>query len=364
MRQSTANYRELFLNDIPLLDVRAQVEFQRGAFPTAENHPLLDNRQRELVGTEYKKIGQQAAISLGWELATQEVIQARLVAWQAFVKKYPEGYLYCFRGGLRSRTTQQLLRDAGIDYPLVEGGYKAMRNYLINELENLSKQIPLVVIAGHTGSGKTELIQAASRSLDLEAIARHRGSSFGRTGREQPAQIDFENQASINLLKLAQTSGRVFIEDESRLIGRCALPPSLQNAMKAAPRILVEEPIENRARRIVRDYVSDALPRFGTTEFRAVALGEDLRDSLGKIRKRLGGLRYQQLDTQLSEANQELKHSGCSEAYIPLVMALLREYYDGSYAYLMKKRENEILFRGTHAEVKSWLEEPEAYLHK
>ncbi|QFT56509.1 tRNA 2-selenouridine(34) synthase MnmH [Microbulbifer sp. THAF38] len=360
MRHNTANYRALFLNDIPLLDVRAPVEFQRGAFPCAENHPLLDDQQRELIGTKYKQQGQQAAIDLGWKLATPEVVEQRLQNWTAFIHRHPQGYLYCFRGGLRSRTTQKLLREMGSDYPLIEGGYKAMRTYLLNELDNLSQKLPLVVIAGHTGSGKTELIQGSERALDLEGIAQHRGSSFGRTGCEQPSQIDFENQVSIYLLKLSQAAGPVFIEDESRLIGRCALPPILQSAMKKAPRVLVEEPLEQRARRIVCDYVSESLPRFKATEKPAVALGEDLRNSLSKIRKRLGGLRYQMLDAQLADANRELQHSGNSEVYIPLVMTLLREYYDGSYNYLMEKRDSTILFRGSFSEVKEWLQQASA----
>ncbi|WP_299586680.1 tRNA 2-selenouridine(34) synthase MnmH [uncultured Microbulbifer sp.] len=361
MRQNTADYRALFLNDIPLMDVRAAIEFQRGAFPYAQNFPLLDDRQREIIGIEYKQKGQQAAIDLGWQLATTDVVKQRLNRWCQFIRQHPQGYLYCFRGGLRSRTTQQLLRDAGVDYPLVEGGYKAMRNYLLTELENLSQQLPMIVIAGHTGSGKTELIQGINRSLDLEAIARHRGSSFGSTDGKQPAQIDFENQLSINLLKLSQAAGPVFIEDESRLIGRCALPPLLQSAMKKAPRVLVEEPLEQRAQRIVRDYVCEALPHFGGEAISAKALGDKLRNNLNKIRKRLGGLRYQQLDAQLVEANGELERSGHHDAYIPLVINLLREYYDGSYSYLMEKRESAILFRGNYDEVKEWLEK--AVLH-
>ncbi|SHF20046.1 tRNA 2-selenouridine synthase [Microbulbifer donghaiensis] len=356
MRQNTADYRYLFLNDVPLMDARAPVEFARGAFPQAENLPLLDDRQRELVGTEYKRSGQQAAIDLGWRLATPEVRAERLAGWSDFVRRHPDGYLYCFRGGLRSRTTQQLLRAEGIDFPLVEGGYKAMRNFLLDELDKQCARLPLIVIAGHTGCGKTELVQQAARAVDLEAIARHRGSSFGRTGREQPAQIDFENRVSIDLLKLAQAAGTVFIEDESRLIGRCAVPPVLQQAMQGAPRVLVEESVEARAERIVRDYVNAALPRFaGSERGPAEALGEELRNNLGKIQKRLGGLRYRQLDEQLQHANRELAASGSADAYIPLVMALLGEYYDGTYDYLMEKREGEIVFRGSFAEVADWL---------
>ncbi|WP_346837626.1 tRNA 2-selenouridine(34) synthase MnmH [Microbulbifer sp. SAOS-129_SWC] len=358
MRQNTADYRQLFLNDTPMMDMRAPVEYARGAFPHSENLPLLDDQQRQQVGTEYKRNGQQAAIELGWRLATPEVRAQRLVTWRDFVQRHPDGYLYCFRGGLRSRTAQQMLRDEGIDYPLVEGGYKAMRAFLLEQLDRQCAELPLVVIAGHTGSGKTELIHAATRAIDLEGIAHHRGSSFGRTRRPQPAQIDFENRVSVDLLKLAQSAGQVFVEDESRLIGRCFLPPVLQQALKRAPRVLVEEPVEARAQRIVRDYVTDALEDFaGEESGPAPALGDALRRNLSRIQKRLGGLRYRQLDEQLQAANAELASGGSAEAYIPLVCTLLREYYDGTYDYLMQQREGGVLFRGSHAEVLQWLGE-------
>ncbi|MFI2812988.1 MULTISPECIES: tRNA 2-selenouridine(34) synthase MnmH [Microbulbifer] len=356
MRHNTDNYRQLFLDDIPLMDVRAPVEFARGAFPTSENHPLLDDRQREAVGTEYKQAGQQAAIDLGWTLATDEVRAERLAAWRGFIERHPNGYLYCFRGGLRSRTAQQLLREAGIDYPLVEGGYKAMRTFLIEELARQCARLSFVVLSGHTGSGKTELLQYAHRAVDLEGIARHRGSSFGRTSLPQPSQIDFENELGIELLKLGEGQGPVFLEDESRLIGRCALPVILRQGMHVAPRVLVDEPVEDRARRIVRDYVSTALTRFADAdEGPHTALGEELRTSLARLRKRLGGLRHQQLDEQLAAANAELARSGNSDGYIPVVMSLLSEYYDRAYDHTMQKHAGTVLFRGTYAEVAEWL---------
>ncbi|SDJ98320.1 tRNA 2-selenouridine(34) synthase MnmH [Microbulbifer yueqingensis] len=357
MRHNTDNYRQLFLNDVPLMDVRAPVEYARGAFPTSENCPLLDDRQRELVGTEYKRAGQQAAIELGWELATDEVRAERLAAWRDFVERHPQGYLYCFRGGLRSRTSQQLLREAGIDYPLVEGGYKAMRNFLLAELAHQCVQLSFVVVSGHTGSGKTKLLQYARRAVDLEGIACHRGSSFGRTGQPQPSQIDFENQLAVDLLKLGEEQGPVFLEDESRLIGRCALPVMLRERMHVAPRVMVEEPVEERARRIVRDYVSSALTRFADAdEGPHAALGAELRDSLARLRKRLGGERHRQLDEQLAAANDELARGGGSEAYIPVVMGLLIDYYDRAYDHTMGKSAGTVLFRGTYAEVAQWLE--------
>ncbi|WP_444926020.1 tRNA 2-selenouridine(34) synthase MnmH [Microbulbifer sp. EKSA008] len=365
MRTDTANYTDIFLNDIPLMDVRAPVEFVRGAFPSARNHPLLDNHQRELIGTEYKNKGQQAAIDLGWRLATDEVRSLCLSQWSAFIRKQPQGYLYCFRGGLRSRMTQKLLRSNNIEYPIVEGGYKAMRQFLLNELEKHCTQLPFIVVAGHTGSGKTELIQAARRYIDLEGIAKHRGSSFGRTSSSQPSQVDFENQISIDLLKLSQQTGAIAIEDESRLIGRCALPPVLQTAMKAAPRVLVEEPLETRAQRIVQNYVHEGLERFKSREKSAAeSLGEELHLNLNKISKRLGGLRYKQLNEALASANQELLRTNNSDVYIPIVVSLLREYYDGSYDHLMKKSEQKVLYRGNYNEVQQWLKESNHSLQK
>ena len=135
IRQDTENHQQLFLQDTPIMDVRAPVEFDKGAFPTSQNIPLLNDQQREAVGTCYKQKGQDAAISLGLELAIPEIREQRLTQWQQFITAHPEGYLYCFRGGLRSRTTQSWLKEQGIDYPLITGGYKAMRTYLLQQLD-------------------------------------------------------------------------------------------------------------------------------------------------------------------------------------------------------------------------------------
>lgn len=362
MRQDTADLHRLFVTDTPLMDVRSPSEFNRGAFPQAQNLPLLDDAQRHIIGIEYRRKGQQAAIQLGWELGTKAVVAERVEYWLHYIQRHPEGYLYCFRGGLRSHTSQQILRDATIHYPLVEGGYKGMRTYLLEQLAHNCAQLPLIVIAGHSGSGKTELIQRCPRALDLEQRARHRGSSFGHSGEPQPTQINFENQISIDLLKLAQQSAAVFVEDESHLIGRCALPLPLQRAMKAAPQVMLDEPLEARARRIVKDYVCAALPRFAADSDPQQALGAQLQNGLSKLQKRLGSLRYQKLDQQLRQANLELQRNGNSEAYLPLVMTLLKNYYDKAYHHLMRQRQTNILFRGNYQEVAEWINTRNAHV--
>ena len=140
---------KIFTDDIPLLDVRAEVEFAKGAFPNSINIPILDDEQRHLVGTCYKKEGPKAAFDLGVELVTP-VKEQRIRAWKTFSEANPTGYLYCFRGGSRSQISQAGLKEAGVDYPLVDGGYKRMRQFLIDELEKI-QSLPIVMIGGRTG---------------------------------------------------------------------------------------------------------------------------------------------------------------------------------------------------------------------
>ena len=104
IRQDTNDYQKIFLEDRPLMDVRAPVEFDKGAFPNSQNIPILDDLQREAIGTCYKQDGQDAAIALGLQLVIPDLREQRLEKWTQFVKVNPQGYLYCFRGGLRSRT--------------------------------------------------------------------------------------------------------------------------------------------------------------------------------------------------------------------------------------------------------------------
>ena len=125
-------------NKIPLMDVRAPVEYEKGAFNHSVNFPLMNNNERAEVGICYKKSGQEAAIVLGNALVSGHNKENRLGQWKEFTKTNPNGYLYCFRGGLRSKTVQRWLKESGVNYPLINGGYKALRQFLINEIEQLA----------------------------------------------------------------------------------------------------------------------------------------------------------------------------------------------------------------------------------
>lgn len=346
----TSDYSRLFLQDIPLMDVRAPVEFAQGAFPGAINVPLLDDRQRELIGIEYKKAGQDAAIALGNRLATPAIRTQRIADWQAFAAAHPDGVLYCFRGGLRSRTTQQWLHDSGVTLPLVQGGYKAMRRFLLDTLEQRCAVQALILISGRTGTGKTDLLLQISHAIDLEGLAHHRGSTFGYTTAPQPSQIDFENALAVGLLKHVHFSPQLplFMEDESRLIGRIALPPILQEAMKQAPVMVLDAPLHEREDRVMRDYIQAQRVEYARAygEEAAPRFADFVLCNLDRIRSRLGGERHAQLRDEWQQALVEFELSGSSEGFRPGIRRLLVEYYDPMYDYQLSRRSGRVLLRG------------------
>lgn len=357
-RPDTDDYRALFLGDVPMMDMRAPAEFARGAFPNAYSLPLMSDDERAQVGTCYKQRGQAAAIELGQQLVSGEVRAQRMAAWLDFAHRHPEGYLYCFRGGLRSATVQQWLAEAGVDYPRVRGGYKAMRNFLLRQLEDVPPKADLRLISGRTGTGKTRVIHALDRSVDLEGRARHRGSAFGQLPGGQPSQIDFENAVAIDLLKWSEKEkGPLYFEDEGHMIGSLHLPLSFREPMAGAPMAVVEETLAERVTVVLEDYILDLGQRYiehygedeGRQRHRAA-----LADSLQRIQRRLGGVRYKELSAILEAAFDQQWRSGDVSAHRDWISSLLADYYDPMYDYQLGKRGGSVLFRGTRADVIAW----------
>ncbi len=356
-RPDTDDYRAIFLADAPMMDMRAPVEFAQGAFPSACSLPLMSDDERARVGTCYKEHGQQAAIALGHELVSGGVKAQRLAAWADFARNHPDGYLYCFRGGLRSQTVQQWLRDEGVDYPLVKGGYKAMRRFLIDELEHSIARAEFVLVGGKTGTGKTRVIASVPRSVDLEGLANHRGSTFGRMATPQPSQIDFENSLSIALLKMLDASAEpVFLEDEGRLVGRLYLPESLRARMKSAPLVVLEQSLAERVDVVLDDYIVDLGRRFhGLYGGEGPARhAERMQEDLAKIRKRLGGERHQRVSAMMAGAFAEQVLSGDMAGHREWIAFLLEHYYDPMYEYQLQQRDGRVLFRGDREAVINW----------
>ncbi len=353
-RQDTDNYRELFLSAASLLDLRAPTEFDQGAFPGAISEPLMSDDERAQVGTSYKQHGQQAAIDLGHQLVSGELRERRLARWLDFARRHPNGYIYCFRGGLRSQTVQAWLREAGIDYPLVVGGYKAMRRFLLEELPRSVAGIQPMLIAGRTGTGKTRVIRALGNAIDLEGLARHRGSAFGHLVEPQPSQIDFENVLSVTMMRhLVEAGPRIFLEDEGRLIGRVSLPDALRDAMACAPMLVVEESMDSRIEAVIEDYVIDLGRRYAAREAEEGPMAHCTRllGDLDRIRKRLGGERHQRVTRLLQAAFHQQWSDGSLDGHRAWIKVLLADYYDPMYEYQLGKRRGDVLFSGSREAV-------------
>lgn len=357
-----SDYRSLFLNNTPMLDVRAPVEFNKGAFPCAKNLPLMNDAEREKVGTCYKQQGSAAAQALGHQLVRGANKEQRVAAWAEYARAHPEGAMYCFRGGLRSQIAQAWLADAtGIHYPRVAGGYKAMRSFLLETLEQAIAENDFVILGGLTGTGKTDVLEQLCNGVDLEAHAHHRGSSFGRRVDEQPAQIDFENRLAIDLLKKRYRGmQRLVIEDEGQFIGRCSLPFSLIRRMRAAPVVWLEDTQEARILRILRDYVVDLCDAFVAQYGPEVGFdlfAERLRGSLNNIRKRLGHERHGQVMRIMDAALAQQMRNSDVAGHREWIAALLSQYYDPMYAHQRQDKAARIVFSGDGPAVLQYLRE-------
>ncbi len=343
-----------------MLDVRAPIEFNKGAFPRSHNIPLLEDGERSAVGTAYKRSGQEAAIALGNQLVSGAIKEARIHAWITWFRANPNAWLYCFRGGLRSNTVKQWLAQAGVDIPLVPGGYKAMRQFLIDTIDQASATHPFVIIAGPTGSGKTHLLNALQRSLDLEGYAHHRGSAFGSQLGGQPTQINFENALAVRLLGLQQFAGQsLFIEDESQAIGSLSVPYHLHSAMKTAPIALIEENTQFRTRTILNDYIRDNLQHFkqADPENAFENFSQYLNQALAKIQRRLGGERYEQIKGLMDTALATQQRDGDTQQHALWIERLLTDYYDPMYSYQLAKRRERVIFQGDSHAFLAWAAE-------
>ena len=346
------DYASLFLEHRPLLDVRAPVEFAEGSFPMAHNHPLLDDEQRHLIGQRYKEQGQDSAVALGEALATPEVRARRIAPWIEFARNHPDGVLYCFRGGMRSATAQRWLYEAsGIAYPRVKGGYKAMRHFLLGEIERAATEAEFRVIGGRTGAGKPVFLRAQTCPvLDLEDLAWHRGSAFGRHATPQPRQIDFENRLAIELLRHRHRhSGTLLVEDEGKTIGSIHQPPQLHLRIKQSPLLILEASDNERVANSVQEYVIDTL-----AEYQSVHGAEEgfalwssyVLDSLDRIQRRLGGTRHKALHAAARSAVRQHALSGDPWVHQDWIATLLHQYYDPMYDYQMSNNRHRIIFTG------------------
>lgn len=353
---SAQNIRQLLANETPIIDVRAPIEFNQGAMPNAINLPLMNNEERAAVGTCYKQHGSEKAVELGHQLVKGEIKAHRVAAWREACERFPSGFICCARGGMRSHIVQKWLAEIGIDYPLIEGGYKALRQATI-EMTNELVQRPIILIGGCTGNGKTTLVRSLPEGIDLEGFAHHRGSSFGRTVEAQFAQATFENYLAVDMLKKSPYHSRWVLEDEGRAIGANGLPESLRIQMATARLVVVDDPFERRMARLKEEYFDrmthDFIEAYGE-EKGWQEYSDYLHHGLYAIRRRLGAQRAAELTQLLDNALAAQKMSANTEVHFSWLSPLLKEYYDPMYCYQLSKKQDKIIYTGSYEEVEQW----------
>jgi tRNA 2-selenouridine synthase len=261
--------------DSCIVDVRSPAEFQQGHIPGAISLPLFNDAERAEVGTLYKQVGKEEAVLKGLELIGPRMCALVKEAYE-LTGNSRKIRVYCWRGGMRSASIAWLFNMAGIEVELLTGGYKAWRNYILQLFE---KPLHYLVLGGYTGSGKTEILyslkESGSQIIDLEGLANHKGSSFGAIGMNpQPTQEQFENLLAMEIFQ-KDSNKAVWIEDESRMIGKIALPELFWTQKNTSSVIFLEVEKEQRIERLLKDY--------------SVCDPEILREAVLRIQKKLGG---------------------------------------------------------------------------
>ncbi|WP_426058749.1 tRNA 2-selenouridine(34) synthase MnmH [Hymenobacter sp. B1770] len=300
----------------PILDVRAPIEFAQGHIPGALNLPLFTDEERARIGTTYKQVSQERAVHLGLEFFGPKM--SEMVKKAQKLAQGKEVRLHCWRGGMRSGAVLWLLELAGFKVHLLDKGYKEYRHAVLASFETPCNWR---VLGGLTGSGKTDVLHALVAAphnqpvLDLEGLAHHKGSAFGAIGQPaQPTQEQFENNLAAALMKLP-TAAPVWVEDESRQIGRLTIPPALFGQLRTAPRWVLEVPRAARVAKLAAEYGAE-----DPTELAA---------AIERLHKRLGGLATQQALAAVEARD------------FSLMVELVLDYYDKTYTYGLAPRPGE-----------------------
>jgi tRNA 2-selenouridine synthase len=304
---SSSPLSEILAQAVPLIDLRSPSEAARGAIPGAVNMPILEDAERAEVGTTYKHAGQAEAIRKGNQLVEGGLKEQRIARWLGYIEDHPGAQLFCWRGGLRSSTALDWLRQAGVEVPRIAGGYKALRNTCLDVL-----------------------VEAPDRKRWLVI------SAFGAQETPQPELASFENALAVNCLR--HPGETLVVEDESRTIGRLALPATWHERMQTAPLLILDVDIDQRCINIQREYVDEVLER-GVS---AADLKDRFTQALERIRRRLGGLRHAQVQQSLNRAFDNGDHTAWIEQ-------LLTWYYDPMYDYQLSKKHARVIATGDEA---------------
>jgi len=302
----------LFEGTAVAIDVRSPLEFEQGHILGAHSLPLLSNEERAEIGTLYKKVGKTEAILRGLE-----IIGPKMREMAEELIRLSDGkplFIHCWRGGMRSQSVAQMAEQLGITSYVLNGGYKAYRQYA---LETLSAPIKYQVLSGFTGSGKTKILQKleehGAQVIDLEGFANHLGSSFGGIGMEsQPSTEYFQNMCFTKLHKMEKNKP-IWIEDESANIGHCCLPTGMYQNMQNANWVQIILPSSERITFITEVY--GHLPT------------DQIKLAIQRIQKRLGPV----------ETKEAL--AACDKNNIKRCVEILLQYYDKLYQKSINKKD-------------------------
>lgn len=305
-----------FLQDGPvIIDVRTPKEFAQGHIPGAVNIPLFSDEERAVVGTLYKQQGKEQAILKGLEFVGPKmkdiVVQAKSVAKENNV------HVHCWRGGMRSGSVAWLLEMYGMKVFILKGGYKSFRR---EALAAFGKSYNFKILGGNTGSQKTTVLhslQEKAAVIDLEKLALHKGSAFGLApGTAQPTQEQFENELFMEL-KAKEQAETIWLEDESRLIGKKVIPDRIWQQMRNAPVMFIDVPFEQRVQQLVAEY--GKYPK------------EELAAAISRISRRLGPQHAKEALAFLTANDLE----NCCRICL--------RYYDKTYAHGLALRDEKTI---------------------
>lgn len=304
--------------ELPMVDVRSEGEFEEGHIPGAVNIPILNNSERIIVGTTYKQEGQQEAIRAGFRLVGPRL--SEIIAEAENVGK--ELLVHCWRGGMRSGNFCQFVGMAGVKTHQLQGGYKAYRQ---KATESFAYPYQFHILAGHTGSGKSEILRAIQEKgeqvIDLEDLANHKGSVFGGLGMPaQPTTEQFQNDLYEKILTL-NPSRPIWIEDESVAVGKIFLPQDFWRTMGKGRVVIAEVDKSIRIQRLVKEY--------------DIVSHDLFLEAMNGIVKKLGGQHYQAAKEKVMEGD------------MAAAIDILLTYYDKAYTNGIERKKDRIIQRHT-----------------
>ena len=312
-------YEHNNINETVLIDVRSPSEYNEFTIPGSINIPFFTDEERAEVGTIYKQVSVQAAKDRGLE-----IVSAKLPDFiRAFSEIEGKKVVFCWRGGMRSRTTATVLDLMGIRMYRLKGGIREYRRWIVDTIEQINFKPNMYVLNGFTGSGKTVILEYLKREgypvIDLEGLASHRGSIFGQIGLEPNNQKTFE-ALLMKEVHHYQNSPYVLVEGESKRIGKVTIPDFFMDKKDKGIQLFIKMPIEERVRHILDDYQPWNHVEECITAFR-------------KIKKRIHSPIANQIETDLQAGEFE-----------SAVTLLLEYYYDPRYKHTAEQYDNNQCF--------------------